>query len=66
MITSHRPDVCTTDKYSLKEAAKALGIHPNTLYNHTKRGAIRVEYFAANGRPRYTGAEIIRYWNESI
>lgn len=66
MITPYRPEVKLNARYSVKEAAAILGVHPNTLHNHTVRGNIRAIYSKATCRPRYTGAEILRFWEEII
>lgn len=66
MLTPYPPKVSPNARYSLKEAAGLLGVHPNTVSNYTKRGAIRVQYSKANGRPRYLGSDILKLWEETI
>ena len=66
MLTPYCPEVVRNAKYSLKETAAKLGLHPNTVRNYTHKGLIRVEYSKANGWPRYTGSEILRFWNETL
>lgn len=66
MITAYRPDVKINARYSVKEAAEILGIHRNTLHNHTIRGNIRAIYSRSTCWPKYTGAEILRFWEETI
>lgn len=61
-MVSEVPKVSKQGKYSAKETAKVLGIDPKTLYTHTKRLYIHCEYRKCNGRPVYTGEEILRYW----
>lgn len=65
-MTPYRPEVVPDARYSLKEAAALLGVHPNTMRNYTKRHIVRVVYGKADGRPRYTGAELLRLWIETI
>jgi len=61
-MVSEVPKVSKQGLYNAKETAKALGIDPKTLYNHTLLQHIHCERRKCNGRPVYTGAEIIRYW----
>lgn len=64
-MTSEQPRVVKTGRYSLKEAAAALAVSTRTLYRHTLAGMINCERRKCNGRPVYTGNEILRYWGAS-
>lgn len=66
MMTAYRPDVVLNARYSVKETAALLGIHPNTVRNYVKGHKLRVEYCKANGRPRCTGAAILKLWEQTI
>lgn len=66
MITPYRPDIVPNARYSVKQTAELLGVHPNTILNYTKRRVLRVSYSKADGRPKYTGAEILRFWEETV
>lgn len=61
-MTPNEPDISDNARYSLTDAAKLLGIHRNTLYNHTKQFKIKVGYRRSNGRPFYTGRALKMYW----
>ena len=56
------PNIRDDARYSAIETARLLGVHRNTLYNHTKQHKIRVGYRRSNGRPFYTGRAIKQYW----
>lgn len=65
-MTAYRPDVVPNARYSVKETAALLGVHPNTVNNYAKHRGLRPSYSKANGWPKFTGAEILRFWQESI
>ena len=56
------PDIRDDARYSAVETAKLLGIHRNTLRNHTREGKIKFGIRRSNGWPYYTGREIKSYW----
>lgn len=62
MITSEKPKVDPTARYSAKEASALLDIHRSTLERYTKQGYIKCGYRKVNKRKYYTGVEIIRLW----
>lgn len=66
MMTPYCPNVIPNARYSKKEAAELLGVHPNTISNYVKRSGLRATYSKANGWPKFTGAEILRFWKESL
>lgn len=65
-MTNEPPKVTETGLYSATEAAKLLGIGLTTLYNAAKRGArnggIDGRKRRDNGKLRFTGKEILRFW----
>lgn len=61
-MTSLEPKVADTGRYSINETCEALGIHRNTLYQHTRDNLIKCGFRRANARKFYLGSEIIRYW----
>ncbi len=56
------PNVRPTDRYELRDASAALGIHKSTLLNWTKQGYIKAGIRKVNGRRCWLGSEIIRCW----
>ena len=65
-MTNEPPKVTETGLYSVKEAAKLLGVSCSKLYIAVKRGArcggIDGRVRRDNGRLQFTGKEILRYW----
>lgn len=61
-MTAVEPLVNLNGRYSVKETCEALKISRTTLHRHTVSGFIKPKYRRVNGRPFYTGAEIIRHW----
>lgn len=58
----HEPNVAATNRYSIAETCKILGIHRNTLMQYTKSGKIRCGFRRENSRKFYLGSEIRRFW----
>lgn len=61
-MVNEKPNVKPMSKFSATETANILGINRKTLYRHTKLGFIHCTIQKCNGRPRYSGSEIQRYW----
>lgn len=61
-MNSERPDVVEDGRYCINETATALGISRKTLRRYTDKGLIKCGRRVANGRPFYTGREILRLW----
>lgn len=58
------PKVSADGRYSVKETCSLLGIKSrNTLTSYVRQGLIREGRRRTNGRPFYTGKEIIRCWS---
>lgn len=65
-MTTTEPIVSPTNRYSIAEAAKILGIHRNTLRLHTESGLIKCGFRRQNARRFYTGSEIMKYWKSQL
>lgn len=66
MITNDQPNVKPASRYSVTQTCAILGIHRNTLLNHTKAGHIKAHYFKATGRKFYLGQDITKFWMMSL
>ncbi len=64
MITSVRPNVNATAKYTIKETCTLLGIHRNTLRSYVNAGYIK-STLKTHGQ-RFKGSEILRFWNSFV
>lgn len=65
MVTD-QPQVKPASRYSIGQTCTVLGIHRNTLLNHTKKGHITCHYRKATGQKFYTGQEITKFWYMSM
>ena len=65
-MVNEEPNVSDNARLSVQEAAKVLGISTTTLWRHTAAQLIKSERFKANGRQRYKGSEIKKYWRQSF
>lgn len=65
-MSTIEPQVSDTGRYSINDASRILGIHRNTLRNHTENGFIKCGFRRTNGRRFYTGSEIKRYWKLTL
>jgi DNA-binding transcriptional MerR regulator len=63
-MSADQPEVKPTSRYSVKETCKFLGIHRHTLARYVEQGLIREGRSKINGRPFYTGLEIIKLFNK--
>lgn len=61
-MTTNEPQVTLNGLYPVCEASKILGIDRSTLRRHTEEGLIKFTCSRANGRKRYEGRELLRYW----
>lgn len=66
MITAIEPKVSATGRYSVTEAASALGIHRNSLRKYTEQGAIKCGFRRPTARKFYLGSEIIKFWKAQL
>ena len=65
-IVTQEPKVQPNGRYSVKETAKLLGVHRNTLLKYTNKGTIRCGIRRSTTRKFYTGMEIIRFWRAQL
>ena len=65
-MVSEEPNVSAAGRCSVTEAAKALGVHRNTLQRYTEAGLIKCGYRRANARKFYCGGEILRLWRARL
>lgn len=63
-MTNTQPNVNPTSRYSVREACEHLKIHRHTLARYVQLGYIREGRNRLNGRPYYTGLEIIKLFNK--
>lgn len=61
-LTTREPVVNDTDRLNVTQAAAVLGIHRNTLRQHSDEGLIKFSINQRTGYRKYTGREIKRYW----
>lgn len=73
MITMYPPAVRPGVRYTPGEAARLLGIHPNSLLNHRKAGNIEfstVERMNRHGKPYctiyFTDEQIMKFWRGTV
>lgn len=65
-MTTDQPKVNPAGRYSVNDTCKLLGIHRNTLLNHTKKGDITAHYRKSNHSKFYLGMEITKFWIQTI
>ncbi len=66
MITASEPNVALTGRYSITQAASALGIHRNSLLKYTNSGMIKCGYRKTTARKFYTGVELMKFWRAQM
>lgn len=64
-MVNEEPKIPDNARFSVCETAKILDISTSTLWRHTTAQLIKCERFRANGRPRYKGSEIKKYWKQT-
>lgn len=64
-MVNEKPNVPPTARYTLREAAKILGVNAKTISRAIERGAMRCGYRKMNDMPYVEGKEIMRMWQES-
>ena len=60
MLTSEKPQVALTGRYTTSAAARKLGIHRNTLRNIPE--AVLPRHHFENGDNCFLGKDLLRYW----
>ena len=63
-MTSDQPEVKPTSRYSVSDVCRMLCIHRHTLSRYVQMGYIKEGRSKLNGRPYYTGLEIIKLFNK--
>lgn len=66
MITQTEPNVATTGRYGITQAAELLGISRVTLTNWVNSGKIKCGFRRINGRKFFLGSEIQRCWKAQL
>jgi DNA-binding transcriptional MerR regulator len=61
-LTISEPIVNDTDRLNITQAAAVLGIHRNTLRQHSDEGLIKFSVSKRTGYRKYLGRDIKRYW----
>lgn len=62
-MSNEAPKVSPTGRYSVKETCSHLQIHRHTLAKYVQLGLIKEGRSLRNGRPFYTGSEILKLYN---
>lgn len=66
MITT-RPDIVPGGRYSQADAARALGVHRNTIRRWTYDGVLKMRMRRApSTRPFYLGSDLLALWGDEI
>ena len=58
------PEVRPNSRYSVRQVCELLGIHRHTLARYVSDGLIKEGRSLRNGRPYYTGLEIVKLFNK--
>lgn len=66
MITSIRPEVSLTGRYSIGEASAILGINRSTLRRYAEQGLIKCGYRRESARKFFTGNDLIKFWEAKL
>lgn len=61
-MTTQKPEVSNTGRYSIQEASRLLGITRGTIYKYIRSGDIKCGVRKHNLRMFITGQEIERFW----
>jgi len=52
--------------YNIKEAAKILGVHPQTLRGWDKKGKLKPAFRTVGGERRYTTKQLEEFINRGV
>ena len=61
-MTAEEPNIRTTGRYSVNQAAEVLGVHRNTIRRWTESGLLRYGIRTATGRKFFQGSELLKIW----
>lgn len=65
-MTPERPNVKLQGRYDTTQAAALLGVHRNTIRDWANKGLLRCGWKKNPMRRFFTGADIIRRWEETL
>lgn len=65
-VTSTKPEVIATSRYSINETCAILGITRKTLAKYTTAGMIECGFRKTTLRKFYTGLSILKFWMAAI
>lgn len=63
-MTTECPDISPTSSWPIGKAAKLLGLSSRHLLRLAAMGYIKYTVNRRNGRKKFSGREIKRFWNE--
>ena len=64
-MTHTRPQVEPDGRYTVQQAAKALGVERHTIYRYFDNGSLKFRVRKADNRRVTTGKWIIECWDEN-
>ena len=65
-VTSNKPEVLPTSRYSISETCAILGITRKTLAKYTTSGLIECGFRKATLQKFYTGIAILKFWMAAV
>lgn len=65
-VTSNKPEVLPTSRYSINETCAILGITRKTLAKYTTAGLIECGFRKATLQKFYTGIAILKFWMSAV
>lgn len=65
-VTSNKPEVIVTSRYSIRETCAILGITRKTLAKYTTAGLIECGFRKATLQKFYTGIAILKFWMAAV
>nr|DAI59837.1 MAG TPA: Transcriptional regulator, MerR family regulator, MerR family, Protein.9A [Caudoviricetes sp.] len=65
-VTSNKPEVIATSRYSINETCALLGITRKTLAKYTTAGLIECGFRKATLQKFYTGISILKFWQQAV
>lgn len=65
-VTSNKPEVLPTSRYSISETCAILGITRKTLAKYTTAGLIECGFRKATLQKFYTGIAILKFWMAAV
>ena len=65
-VTSNKPEVLATSRYSINETCAILGITRKTLAKYTTAGLIECGLRKATLQKFYPGISILKFWMSAV